>query len=322
MTHYRQLTQEERYQISALNELGLGPTAIGRKLDRSASTISRELKRNVGLKGYDGTTAQRLSDKRRREAGKFHKQIPELIDWVEARLQEQWSPEQIAGVLKSSGRALVSHEWIYRHIEADKASGGQLYRHLRHKKKRYRKRYGSQDRRGQIINRVGIEERPKIVEQRKRIGDWEGDTIVGKGQSALVTLVERKSGHVLIRKVERATAKQTATAITDALLVWKTSVKTVTFDNGKEFSYHDRVATALSCKVYFARPYHSWERGTNENTNGLIRQYFPKGTNFDEVTEEDIQAVENKLNLRPRKRLKYRAPIEVLYEGTDWRKAS
>lgn len=323
MKHYRQLTQEERYQISALNELGYGPTAIGRRLERSPSTISRELKRNVGLKGYDGATAQRLSNKRRREASKSHKRIPELIDWIESRLrEEEWSPEQIAGTLDTMGYPVVSHEWIYRHVEADKASGGQLYQHLRHRKKRYRKRYGSQDRRGRIINRVGIEERPKVVDRRNRIGDWEGDTIVGKGKSALVTLVERKSGHLLIRKVGSATAEQTATAITDALLVWKPSVKTVTFDNGKEFAYHGRIASDLSCKVYFARPYHSWERGTNENTNGLIRQYFPKGTNFDDVTEEEIQAVEDKLNLRPRKRLKYRAPIEVIYDGTNWQKVS
>ena len=322
MKHYRQLTQEERYQISSLKELGYGPTGIGIKLDRSAGTISRELKRNTGLKGYDGATAQRLSHTRRQKAAKYHKRIPALIDWIEARLRDDWSPEQIAGTAKEQGYPLVSHEWIYRHVLEDKVAGGQLYLHLRHKRKRYRKRYGSRDQRGKIINRVDIEERPKVVDQRKRIGDWEGDTIVGKGSSALVTLVERKSGHTLIRKVERATAELTASAITEALSVWRASVKTVTFDNGKEFAYHERVSKALFCKVYFARPYHSWERGTNENTNGLIRQYFPKGTNFDGVTEKEIQAVEDKLNLRPRKRLKYQAPIDVIYDETDWQRAS
>jgi len=322
MKHYRQLTQEERYQISALRKLGYGPTKIAEGLGRSPSTISRELRRNTGVKDYDGATAQRLSNKRRREAPKCHKRIPELMEWVEACLRDDWSPEQIAGSLCLHGFPLVSHEWIYRHVLADKAADGTLYQHLRHKRKRYRKRYGSQDRRGRIINRVGIEERPAVVDKRSRLGDWEGDTVVGKRSSALVTLVDRKSGYVLIRKVERATAELTASAIISALFPWQPSVRTITFDNGKEFARHERVAEQLSCKVYFARPYHSWERGTNENTNGLIRQYFPKGTDFDEVSEDEIQAVEDKLNIRPRKRLNYQTPIEVLYDGTDWQKAS
>jgi len=315
MRHYRQLTQEERYQISALRQLGHTQRQIAQLLGRSPSTISRELRRNQEGDGYAAESAQQITDTRRRAARKAHKRIPELIAWVEGRLREDWSPEQIAGSARAMGYLLVSHEWIYRHIERDRAAGGELYRHLRHRRKRYRKRYGSQERRGRIIDRVGIEERPAVVDERSRLGDWEGDTVRGKGRSALVTLVERKSLQVVIQKVERVTAEQTAAAITQRLGAVAERVATITFDNGKEFAYHRQVAEALNCEVYFARPYHSWERGTNENMNGLIRQYFPKGTDFDQVTDEEIAAVERKLNLRPRKRLGYRAPIEVFCDG-------
>lgn len=315
MRHYRQLTQEERYQISTLKRLGYTQGQIARELGRSPSTISRELRRNQGVDGYAAERAQRIADKRRREARKFHKRIPALIGWVEDRLREDWSPKQIAGSAKAMGYPLVSHEWIYRHIERDKVAGGNLYKHLRHRRKRYRKRYGSQERRGRIIDRVGIEERPSVVDERARIGDWEGDTVRGKGRSALVTLVERKSLQVVIRKVEQATAEQTAAVVVKGLGAVAEGVETITFDNGKEFAYHKQIAEALECEVYFARSYHSWERGTNENMNGLIRQYFPKGTDFDQVTEEEIAEVERKLNMRPRKRLGYQAPIEVFCEA-------
>ena len=322
MRHYRQLTQEERYQISALKQLDYTLRQIAQEVGRSPSTISRELRRNQGIEGYQAETAQRVADRRRQEARKRHKRIPELIVWVEAQLREDWSPEQIAGSLREAGYPLVSHEWIYRHIERDQKVGGDLYKHLRHRRKRYRKRYGSQERRGRIIDRVGIEERPAVVEGRSRIGDWEGDTVRGKGQSALVTLVERKSRQVVTQKVDRATAEQTAAAIIDRLEAVAGLVKTITFDNGKEFAYHSRVAEALDCKVYFARPYHSWERGANENMNGLIRQYFPKGIDFDQVADEEIAEVERKLNLRPRKCLRYQAPIEVFCDGPHWQDAT
>lgn len=311
--HYRQLTQEERYQISALMELEWPQAEIARKLGRDRSTISREVHRNRQGKRYQATTAQRMSDKRRREAAKDHKRIAPLIEWVEKRLAaDQWSPEQIAGSMASFGSSLVSHEWIYRHLERDRAKGGKLYLHLRHKRKKYRKRYGSGTRRGPIPNRRDIAERPQVVERRSRIGDWEGDSVVGPGPAALVTLVERKSGTTVIRKVERSTAELTAKAIVSALGPWLGQVKTLTLDNGSEFAHHTVVTEQLGCKVYFARPYHSWERGTNENTNGLIRQYFPKGTDFSKISKEQIQEVEDKLNLRPRKRLSYKAPIELM----------
>ncbi|RMG37521.1 MAG: IS30 family transposase, partial [Gammaproteobacteria bacterium] len=175
---------------------------------------------------------------------------------------------------------------------------------------------------GRIIDRVGIKERPAVVDKRSRMGDWKGDTVRGKGSSALVPLVERKSRQVVIHKVERATAEQTAAAIVDRLGAVSGLVKTLTFDNGKEFAYHVRVGELLDSDVYFARPYHSWERGTNENMNGLIRQYFPKGTDFDQMTDKEIAEVERKLNMRPRKCLGYQAPIEMFCEGSHWQDAT
>lgn len=322
MRHYRQLTQEERYQISALRGLGRSQGAIARTLGRSPGTISRELKRNGDGGCYEARNAQKRTDQRRRSAHKWHKRIPALTDWVEDRLRDGWSPEQIAGSAREAGHPVVSHEWIYRHVARDQAAGGSLVNHLRHRRRRYRKRYGSVDRRGRIVNRVGIEKRPTVVDERRRFGDWEGDTVLGSGAAALVTLVERKSGTVAIRKIERRTAEETRKAIIDALGHWRPAVTSITVDNGKEFAAHEQVSAKLACPVYFARPYHSWERGSNENTNGLIREYFPKGTDFAQVSEERIQEIEDKLNLRPRKRLGYRAPIEVLEQSLQRRRAA
>ena len=173
---------------------------------------------------------------------------------MEARLGEDWSQEQIAGSARAMGYPVVSLERIYRHIQRDEATGGELYKHLRHRRKPYRKRYGSQERRGRIIDRVDIEERTSVVDEHSRLGEWEGDTIRGKGRSALVTLVERSSRQVVIQKVERATAEQTAAAITRRLGAVADQVATITFDNGKEFAYHKQIAEALGCEVYFARP--------------------------------------------------------------------
>ena len=310
--HYRQLTQEERYQISALMKIGTTQSEIARQLGRNRSTINREVRRNAKAGRYDGAKAQRTSDRRRRGARKFHKRYESLIAWVEARLNEQWSPEQIAGSLKALDYPLVSHEWIYRHVARDQAQGGTLYLHLRQRKKKYRKRYGSGKRTCRIPNRVGIEQRPAVVDDRSRVGDWEGDTVVGQGPAALVTVVERKSGFVTLRKVARSTADLTAQALVSALGSWPGPLETLTLDNGTEFAAHESVSDKLGCDIFFARPYHSWERGTNENANGLVRQYFPKGTDFSQVSDEAIRDVEDKLNLRPRKRLGFRAPIELL----------
>ena len=313
MTRFRQLTIEERYQIQIYNALGFSLRSIARTLNRAASTISREMVRNVdsGCCRYRAQLAQARTDKRRRTADKSRITDERIIRLIEQRLTEhQWSPEQIVGYLEKQGYLLVSHEWIYQHVLKDKAQGGELYKHLRHKIGKYRRRYGKQDKRGQIVGRIGIDKRPTIVEKRARFGDWESDTIQGKGLASLVTVVERKTGLTRIRKVARATAELTASAMIEALSTFV--VKTNTSDNGKEFAHHHKVSEALNCKFYFAQPYHSWERGTNENTNGLIRQYFPKGTAFEKVTDEEIQRVEDKLNTRPRKRLGFKSPYEVL----------
>lgn len=228
-------------------------------------------------------------------------------------LCEDQSPEQISGWLKLCRGISISHEWIYQYIYQDKRNGGCLHEHLRCQKKR-RKRYGSYNRGGQIINRVSIDERPAIVDTRSRIGDWELDTIVGKAhKQAVVTLTERKTRFSLIRKVRFRTAENVANAIIELLWPIKEWVKTLTADNGKEFAFHDLIAISLSAKFYFAHPYSSWERGLNENTNGLIRQYIPKKTDFKTITQKKIDAIMEKLNNRPRKCLGFMTPNQIFF---------
>jgi IS30 family transposase len=226
----------------------------------------------------------------------------------------EFSPEQIANRLRLEGSEhAVSHEWIYRFIDIDKRNGGQLYLHLRQRRRLYRKRYGSHDRRGQLRNRISISERPAEAETRERVGDWEGDTVHGKGGN-LVTLVDRKSGYLSAYPVQRRTRRQVTRAINIQLKGHQ--VHTLTLDNGKEFAGHERIALKSSCDVYFADPYASWQRGTNENTNGLLRQYFPKGSDFSKMTVAGVSKVVAKINLRPRKRLGWKTPYEV-YAGVS-----
>lgn len=307
---YTQLTQEERYQIAALLKAEHDQTKIAMILGRHKSTISREIRRNTGLRGYRPRQAQRLTEQRR--CAKALPRISELA-WshVDTLLKEDWSPEQISLWLKTEQAISISHEWIYQYILQDKAYGGGLYRHLRCQKKR-RKRYGSYNRRGQLIDRVSIDERPSIVESRSRIGDWELDTIIGKNhKQALVSLTERKTRYTLIQKVKRKTAESVANAIIKLLSPFSERVITMTSDNGKEFAEHKKIARKLNATFYFAHPYASWERGLNENTNGLIRQYFPKGSDFTNITQKEINRAMNKLNNRPRKCLGIKTPNQV-----------
>jgi IS30 family transposase len=240
---------------------------------------------------------------------------------VEQLLRQDWSPEQVSGWLAKEKRIRVSHERIYQYIEriyqyiyADKARGSTLSKHLRCRKRR-RKRYGSYDRRGRLPNCRSIEERPKIVDQRKRVGDWEADTIIGQNhQQAIHSLVERKSKLCFLKKVERNTAQAVEQAIEELLLPVAGRVKTITSDNGREFANHQSIEKKLQATFYFAHPFAAWERGTNENTNGLVRQYFPKGSDFSKITESDIQRVTARLNNRPRKRLNYRTPQRVFFK--------
>jgi IS30 family transposase len=312
---YSRLTYEQRCQIYALKKRGNSHRAIARDLGVAPSTIDREVKRNRGEKGYRYKQAhERCLKKRSNRKGIATKMTFAVIATIEEKLRnEQWSPQQISGWMeKNKQPVVVSHERIYQHILSVKEQGGDLHTHLRRKHKKYQARWGGKTRRGRIIGRVDIAERPPIVETRSRVGDWEADTVVGDGhKNALVTLVERKTRLVKILKVTANTAKLVTRAIIKALKPYKTKVHTITFDNGKEFSYHLKVAKKLKTKTFFAKPYHSWQRGANENTNGLIRQYFPKKTNFASVTDEQVENVERLLNSRPRKCLGYNTPAEV-----------
>jgi IS30 family transposase len=308
------VTQEERCQIYAFKSTGMTLRAIAQELGRAHSTIVRELKRNSGKRGYRFKQAQRIAASRRQAVSRAPtKMTPIFIKLIEERLARQWSPEQIAGRLSREG-SLISHETIYKHVWADKKSGGTLYKNLRHRAKPYNKRSAGHAGRGHIPGRVDISERPIMVESKSRIGDWEGDTIIGaQHKGAIVSYVDRLSKFTLLQKVER----KTAAAITAATLLKMTDlphpVRTITYDNGKEFSAHQEVAKALNTKCYFARPYHSWERGLNEHTNGLVRQYLPKSNTFSKIADSVITFIENRLNNRPRKSLQYRTPFEVFY---------
>jgi IS30 family transposase len=311
---YRQLTQVQRYQIEAGLASRMTLTGIAKQIGVHASTVSREIRRNSLKTHYKAHQADSQCTERRRNARKHCKPRAWLTALLPVWLEMQFSPEQIANRLRLEGSDhAVSHEWIYRFIDADKRNGGTLYLHLRQRRRRYRKRYGSHDRRGQLRNRVSISERPSEVATRERIGDWEGDTVLGKGGN-LVTLVDRKSGYLEAYPVKRRTRRLVTRAINIQLKGHQ--VHTLTLDNGKEFAGHERIAFKTGCSVYFADPYASWQRGSNENTNGLLRQYFPKGSDFSTLTVSDVKQVTTKINLRPRKRLGWKTPYEV-YAGVS-----
>lgn len=312
---YTQLTEIERYQIFSLKEAGFTQRFIATSLNRAPSTISRELRRNREAQKYCPKQAQLKASERRYTAVKAVKVTPEITKLIKQLIWQDLSPEQTVGYLKREKIISLHHETVYRLIYKDKLNGGDLWQHFRIAKKPYRKRYGSYERRGKIKNRVSIEKRPKWVDKKQRIGDWEGDTLVGKDhKSALLTLVERKSLFTFIIKLEDKTAEGVAKAVTRHLSLIKHKVKTITFDNGLEFAEHEFISKNLETKIYFAHPYSPWERGINENTNGLIRNYFPKGTDFNKVSEREVNLVANRLNNRPRKTRDYKTPNE-LFKG-------
>lgn len=307
---YTHLTQEERYHIHAHKKVGFSTLAIAQELNRHVSTIKRELVRNKGLRGYRPDQAHALAQNRHAIKPKALKMTDEMIKKIKQGLKQQWSPEQIQGRLIKQNTDAVCPKTIYDFIARDKINGGDLHKNLRHKK--YKQRTGSTDKRGQIINRVSIDERPKIVDEKIRIGDWEADTVIGKGhKGVLVTLSERVSKLNLIAHVPTKHAQGVTQAIIEMLQPYLDELHTITFDNGKEFAYHEKIARALDVKTYFAHPYHSWERGLNENHNGLIRQYLPKGQALDKVTTKQVIDIQTKLNNRPRKLLGYKTPEEV-----------
>jgi len=314
MRTYNQLTQEQRYQIYALRKTKHLLSEIATVIGVHKSSVSRELKRNQGNRGYRPQQAHELA------LGRRSKSVPRITATVWAvvvkLLKQDWSPEQISGRLKKEQGICISHEWIYQYILADKRSNGDLYKHLRCQKKR-RKRYGKYERRGKLPNCRSIEERPAIVNARKRLGDWEVDTILGqKHKQAMVTLTERKSRFTLLAKVKRRTAQAVRKQVYRMLLPVKNKVHTLTSDHGKEFADHEQIAQMLELKFYFAHPYAAWERGTNENTNGLLRQYFPKKSDFQSVSNQELEQAMTRLNFRPRKILRFKTPFEVFYHSS------
>ena len=308
---YTHLTQDERYQIAILAKAGHEPSDIARVMNRHKSTIGREMKRNRGERGYRPKQAHEFSQARMRACENGPRVAAETWAMVDAKLAETWSPEQISGYLKVNEHSTVSHESIYQHIYADKRAGGNLHRTLRCQKAR-RKRYGGRERRGTIPNQVSIDLRPTVVAERGRFGDWEGDLVIGAGQKqALVTINERTSRYSLIAHVPFKTAQAVSDTMISLLTPFAACVHTLTTDNGKEFAQHERIAEELDADFFFAHPYASWERGANENMNGLIRQFFPKNMPFDSITTNDITFVMHRLNHRPRKCLGFKTPHEV-----------
>ncbi len=314
MKHYSHLTQAERYQISSLLKNNCTKTEIANILNRHKSMIGREIKRNTGKKGYRPKQADGFAiDRKSNNANKIN---DFCWTYVTHLLKKKYSPEQISGRLKLDGWGKVpSVERIYQYIYADKRKESSLREHLRCQKQR-RKRYSSgQDRRGKIIGRVDIDNRPEPANSRSRLGDFEGDTIVGnKHKGVLATLVDRKSREVKIKPLVRKLAVDVSNACIEKLKNELTN--TLTFDNGLEFAKHQMITDSIGIDVYFAKPYHSWERGTNENTNGLIRQFFPKFMQLDQLTDAEVQEVEDNLNNRPRKILGYLTPLEV--KSRNW----
>jgi len=316
---YKHLTYEDRCQISALMKRNISVKSIAADIGFDRSAIGREIKRNKGKRGYRFQQAQSLSEERRSNASSQAnlKMTPETIEIVEHLLTTfQWSPDQISGYLRTHDIVNVSHETIYKHIWLERKNGNNLYKHLRHSGKKYNKRSAKNAGRGLIPGRIDIDERPAIVEDKSRIGDWELDTIIGKDHvGAIVSMVDRASKYTRLSLVSAKKSELVTNAINMELAQMKEKVITLTADNGKEFAGHKKISNALDATVYFAKPYHSWQRGLNEHTNGLVRQYFPKKTRFDMLTEQDVKAVENKLNLRPRKILGYKMPVEVFYKA-------
>lgn len=312
---YRHLNTSERYSIESLHKQGISSAEIGRRLKRDPSTIRREMKRNVSLSSrtadYDAKSAEKQAEHRRRSASSQPRRMtPEMRSQIARRLGWGHTPEIISRRCRAEAIAMLSPEALYLYIYQDKRDGGDLYRHLPQAHKRRRKRLSGRARRGQIPDRRAISERPALVEQRSRDGDYEVDTIHGTaGGAALVTIVDRRTRRTFIRRVASLHAEVVTFAIIEALRGRR--VNSITSDNGKEFALHLKIARALRCDYFFCDPYSSWQRGSNEQVNGLVRRYYPKKTDFDLVSDAEIEMLELRLNNRPRKVLGYATPWEI-----------
>lgn len=313
---YHQITSEERYILSALRKQGMSTVEIARQLGRHRTTVWRELKRNAArLDGtYRPSKAIEMTTGRRRRSRQNQRFGPG--DWrqVEALLQRQWSPEQVAGHLGRTGALSISHETIYRHIWTDWRHGGQLHESLRGARKQRRKRNGRYDSRGRLPGKRHISERPAAADNRSRAGHWEIDTVMGHGsKDCIVSIVDRRTGYLVIGKLRARTTDETSRRTIALIRNADMPFRTITADNGTEFHAYKQIERATGVKFYFANPHHSWERGTNENTNGLIRQYLPKRQSMAKLTQQQCDVIAEKLNNRPRKRFDYRTPKEMLY---------
>ncbi len=320
MNRYRQLTSEERHTLSTLRKQGYHQAAIARALGRHRSTISREVRRNSKDRGgriYRPYLADDYARWRRSRSRRNQRFGPS--DWrtVEACLRQQWSPEQASGWLRRNGQLSISHETIYRYIWKDRWKGGALYLHLRCSAKQRRKRYGKYDSRGRLAGKRPISERPAVAENRSRVGHLEGDTVIGsiRDKHCVLTFVDRRTGYVMIGKLESRTVEATNRRAVALIKNAHRPTRTITVDNGTEFHGYKAIEAATGSTFYFATPYHSWERGTSENTNGLIRQYLPKRTSMAHITQRACNRIAHKLNSRPRKRLSFRTPQECYVQN-------
>ena len=315
---YHHLTIEERYQIKAYKEAGYKNYEIAKVINVHPSTISRELKRNVSkiTGSYIPIWAENFAKERSiiQSENANKKMNEEMINLIREYIKKDWSPEQVSAMLKIKDNMTISFVRIYQFIEQDRLEGGDLHSHLRfyhtgHRRAKYGAKY-----KGKIEDRVSISKRPDIVDEMTRVGDFEIDTIIGSNRKgAITTAVDRSSKLVKISIPTTKKADEVEREIRRILLPFKDKIETITSDNGFEFSNHKSIANSLACDYYFCHPYSSWERGLNEYTNGLIRQYIPKGTSFENITAEYIQEIEDKLNNRPRKSLNWRTPNEVFY---------
>jgi IS30 family transposase len=308
------INQEQRYTIQVLLEQNFSKSHIATVIGKDKTTIYRELKRNSDKRNFKYTAdlATKKCNERPKNKNKKIHFTDEIKQKVEEKIKEDYSPEQITGYFKKEGITCISHERIYQHIWQDKKKKGDLYTHLRTQGKKYRKRGAGKDKRGQIIGRVDIENRPEIVEEKTRFGDFEIDLVIGKNhKKAILTANDRATGFTKIALLESKSAEEVKEKTIEILKNWKPFLQTITSDNGKEFAKHQEISKELEVNYYFAKPYHSWERGANENYNGLLRQYFPKDYDFNLITEKELKYVEEKLNNRPRKKFGYLTPNEV-----------
>ena len=314
---YHQITSEERYILATLRKQGFNQAKIARELGRHRSTIGRELKRNSARfddcyrpsKAIERTAGRRARSRRNQRFSRTD------LQHVDSLLHRRLSPKQISGRLRLHRTLSISHETIYRHVWRDRILGGSLYTYLRGARKKRRKRYGAYDSRGRLAGKRHISERPLAAEQRSEIGHWEIDTVIGKGsRHCLVTIVDRKTGYVVIGKLRARTKEHTNHRTLQLMRRHPRRFKTITADNGTEFHDYAQIERSTGIAFYFATPHHSWERGTNENTNGLIRQYVPKGTSMAKLSQHRCNAIARALNDRPRERLAFKTPQECFDE--------